>query len=266
VRKFLLTKIFSERDLSRDNHLLITPLVTYYDYKKGLFSIHRILSFFFDGKFRTFSSDNFEIAKNFIEKSTFEAEVKNKIIKIMEKLTLLDCFSFPEKCIEYYTGEDLCYVFNRALRNFEKFYIEMAYFIGPFYYGIYRYSLRYPEKQLKKEKILYRDITISRLDLYSYQFSENDIICFPSFTSTTYDEKLNFIPSKNSKKINSEGIEEKSYAKMIITYNPQGDCEPQGVDISDKSHFDEKEILLFPFTFLKIDKVEIHSGKKMISI
>ena len=263
VRKFLLTKRFSDRDLSMDNHLLTTPLITYYDYKKALFTIHRILSFFFDKNFETFSNYSFEIAKIFIEKSTFEQEVKNKIIKIMKNLIGLDSFSFPEKCIEYYTGEDLCYVFNRALRNFEKFYVEMAYFIGPFYYGIYRYSLLHPIKQLKKEKkILYRDITISRLDLYSYQFCENDIICFPSFTSTSYDENLNFKPSENSKKINNEEIEEKSFAKMIITYNPQGNCQPQGVDISDKSHYNEKEILLFPFTFLKIDKVEIHSGKE----
>ena len=261
VIKFLLTKRFSDRDLNMDNHLLTTPLITYYDYKKGLFPIHRILSFFFDKNFETFSYYNFEIAKIFIEKSTFEQEVKNKIIKIMKGL--INRFCFPEQCIEYYTGEDLCYVFNRALRNFEKFYVEMAYFIGPFYYGIYRYSLLYPKKQLKKEKkILYRDITISRLDLYSYQFCENDIICFPSFTSTTYDEKLNFKPSKNSEKINNKEIDEKSFVKMIITYNPQGVCQPQGVDISDKSHYNEKEILLFPFTFLKIDKVEIHSGKQ----
>ena len=246
-----------------DNHLLTTPLITYYGYKKGLFPIHRILSYFFDERFKAFSYNDFEIAKTFIEKSTFEYQMKEKIMEIMEELTKYDSVDFPLKCIEYYTGENLCYVFNRALRNFEKFYVEMAYFIGPFYYGIYRYSLLHPEKQLKNDKkILYRDLTMSRLDLYSYQFSENDIICFPSFTSTTYDENLNFKPSENANKINNEEIEEKSYVKMIINYSPQGKCQVQGVDISDKAEFDEKEILLFPFTFLKIDKVEIHSGKE----
>ena len=49
---------------------------------------------------------------------------------------------------------------------------------------------------------------------------------------------------------------------MIITYDPKGKCQPQGLDISDKSQFSyEKEILLFPFTFFKIDKVEVRSGK-----
>jgi len=263
IRKFLLTKRFSKRDLNMDNHLFTTPLITYFDYKKGLFPVHRILSYFFDERFETFSNNYYEISQNFIYYSTFEIEVKKKILAIMEDLMIYDSDNFPEKCIEYYTGEDLCYVFNRALRNFEKFYVEMAHFIGPFYYGIYRYSLKHPEKQLKNyQKTLFRDLTMSRLDLYSYQFCENDIICFPSFTSTTYDERLSFKPTENANRINYEDIEEKSFVKMIITYNPQGECEPQGVDISDKAQFDEKEILLFPFTFLNIDKVEIHSGKK----
>ena len=50
---------------------------------------------------------------------------------------------------------------------------------------------------------------------------------------------------------------------MIIFYDPKGKCIPQGLDVSEDSQYsDEKEILLFPFTFLKINKVEIHSGKE----
>ena len=65
------------------------------------------------------------------------------------------------------------------------------------------------------------------------------------------------------KKINNDKIEEKSYVKMIISYNPIGNCVPQGLDVSEESQYSyEKEILLFPFTFLNIDKVEINSGKE----
>ena len=261
IREYLKSKNFSKEDLSMDNHLLITPLITYYDYKKCLFPIHRILAYFFKKKIYGFSYYYYQIAKEFIMKATLETEVKEKIIEIMKKL--INCDEFGKECIKYYTGENLCYVFNKALRNFEKYYVEMAHFIGPFYYGIFKYSLDNPRKQLKEKKILYRDITMDRLDLYSYQFCENDIICFPSFTSTTLDEKLNFKPSDNAVKINNEQIEEKSYVKMIINYKPEGKCIHQGLDISDESQVsDEKEILLFPFTFLKIDKVEIHSGKE----
>ena len=44
---------------------------------------------------------------------------------------------------------------------------------------------------------------MNKLDLYSYIFSENDIICFPSFTSTTINQNLKFKPSKNAKNINN---------------------------------------------------------------
>ena len=263
VKNFLESKKFSEEDLSMDNHLSLTPLITYYDYKKCLFPIHRILAYFFQFDKNDFSYKYFSIAKRFIEKSVFETETKEKILKIMEDLSNKKGEDFPKACINYYTGENLCYVFNKALRNFEKFYVEMAHFIGPFYFGLFNYALENPNKALNKKSTLYRDVTMERLDLYSYQFCEKDIICFPSFTSTTIKENLNFQPSHNAQNINNNAIEEKSHVKMIISYNPQGKCVPQGLDVSDESVYsNEKEVLLFPFTFLKLDKVELHSGKE----
>ena len=263
IRNYLKSKKFPEEDLNMDNHLPLTPLITYYDYKKALFPIHRILAYFFKFNYYHFSNDYFLKAKEFIDKSTYEDEIKNKIIRILEDLTkYIGEDNFAKACIRYYTGENLCYIFNKALRNFEKFYVEMCYFIGPFYFALFNYALNNKEKGLNKKVLLYRDLIMDKLDFFSYIFSENDIICFPSFTSTTINENLNFKPSKNAKKINNIGnIEEKNYVKMIISYNPEGYCVPQGLDISEESKYSkEKEILLFPFTFLKIDKVEIHSG------
>ena len=50
---------------------------------------------------------------------------------------------------------------------------------------------------------------------------------------------------------------------MIITYDPKGECVPQCLDISNESQVsNEKEILFFPFTFFKITKIDIHTGKE----
>ena len=77
---------------------------------------------------------------------------------------------------------------------------------------------------------------MNKLDLYSYKFFENDIICFPSFTSTTINENLNFKPSNNAKKINNINvIGDRNYVKMIIYYNPEGKCIPQGIGVSEES-------------------------------
>jgi hypothetical protein len=260
VIKFLRNKKHSKEDLNMDNHLLTTPLITYYEYKKGIFPIHRVIAYFFDEGYDGFPPENLRIAKEFLMETIIETEIKQKLIKILENLS--HSYNFPEDCIKYYTGENLCYVFNKALRNFEKYYVEMAHFIGPFYFGIFEYALKNEKKQLKEKTTLYRDVTMDRLDLYSYQFSEKDIICFPSFTSTTLKKGLNFEPSDNANKINNDQIEEKGYVKMIIKYEPHGKCIPQGLDVSNESEFsEEKEILLFPFTFLRIDKVEVNTGK-----
>ena len=223
IIEFLKSKNFSKDDLNMDNHLPLTPLITYYCYKKSLFTIHRILAYFFQACFYGFSKNYFDISKKFIEYSSLEEQVKQKVIKVMQKL--VDCKNFTEECIKQYTTENICYIFNKALRNFERHYLEMSYFIGPFYYGIYLYTINHSEKQITKKIILYRDIEIDRLDLYWYQFCENDIICFTSFASTTINENLNFEHSKNAKKVN-KNLEDKSFARMIITYNPTKEDAP----------------------------------------
>jgi hypothetical protein len=262
VINYLKSKKFSKADLYMDNHLFLTPLITYFDYKKMIFPIHRVIAHFFEPDNDGFPPEYLNEALKFFKNTIIEWEIKEKVIKIMEDLSKCKK-DFPEKCIKYYTGENLCYIINKMLRNFDNYYVELMHFIGPLYYGIFQYALKHENKQLKVQSTLYREVTMDRLDLYSYQFCEQDIICFPSFTSTTLDNNLKFQPSDNSKKINNDQIEEKSQVKMIIQYNPYGYCEPQGLDISKESEYPtEKEILLFPFTFLRINKVEIHTGKK----
>ena len=55
VRNFLKSKKHSKDDLNMDNHLFSTPMITYFDYKKEIFPIHRILAYFFDSNFNEFS-------------------------------------------------------------------------------------------------------------------------------------------------------------------------------------------------------------------
>ena len=263
ITEYLKTKHYSEEDLDMDNHLAQTPLITYFDYKNSFYPIHKVLAYFFDFYKSNFSNSYFQKAIQFINESFLESKMKNEIIDIMKKLSECPSSEFPRACIEYYTGENLCYIINKALRNFEKYYVELAHFIGPFYYGLLKYALDNPNKALNKKSTLYRDVTMDRLDLYAYQFCEGDIICFTSFTSTTIKKDLKFKSTSISKKLNNNNNEEKSYVKMIISYNPKGKCVPQGLDVSNESIYsNEKEILLFPFTFLKIDKVEINTGKQ----
>ena len=106
IKNFLKSKQFPKYDLNMDNHLLLTPLFTYYEYKKGLFCIHRVISYFFDDETnKNFCPNYFEEALEFMEKTTMQTEIKNKIIEIMKKLLISN--NFPKDCIKYYTGENL---------------------------------------------------------------------------------------------------------------------------------------------------------------
>ena len=67
---------------------------------------------------------------------------------MIRKLNIYDTFDelrrfdinnniFVEKVIRAYTGESsFCYLFNRAMRNFSKGLMLMAYFMGPFLFGL----------------------------------------------------------------------------------------------------------------------------------
>ena len=79
--------IHAKDDLNMGNHQMASPMTTYFDYKKIIFPIHRVLASFFDPNIIEFSFDYFLIARKFILDSTETTETKNKIIDIMEKLT-----------------------------------------------------------------------------------------------------------------------------------------------------------------------------------
>ena len=64
---------------------IISFSLNWYEYKKGLFCIHRVISYFFDDeKNKNFCPNYFEEALEFMEKTTMQTEIKNKIIEIMK--------------------------------------------------------------------------------------------------------------------------------------------------------------------------------------
>ena len=161
------------------------------------------------------------------------------------------------------------------MRNFEKGLISLAYYMGPFLYGLNKYVYENPDKfAFKEDMTLYRNIQCSILDFYLYAINLKHIICFPSITSTS-DKKKKFKPTKLAKKVNkNDGIPEEALIKisMIFFYkHEKGNISP-GIIIKDNkdkdgkylSHYKgENEVILFPFTFVRILKIkEIEKEKE----
>jgi len=68
--------------------------------------------------------------------------------------------NFVELAIRLYTGEStFCYIFNRTMRNFEKGLVSLAYYMGPFLYGLNKYVYENPDKfAFREDMTLYRSI------------------------------------------------------------------------------------------------------------
>ena len=122
---------------------------------------------------------------------------------------------------------------------------------------------------------LYRNIKCKTIDFYLYKLNLNHIVCFPSLTSTS-SKPQKFEPSTLANKINKINTDDKDIVKikMIFNYKHNGENKSPGIIIEDKKGHDDKyiseypyenEVILFPFTFAKITKIEsgIENGNEI---
>ena len=192
LTSYLEKKNYTQKELDMSNQIPITTLITLYEYKKCIFAFHIIISYFFNEHWAEpkFTSNDKNLVSEFLKRSNFEPFLKQKINEIMNKL--LYSKNFTLDCIKYYTSENLCYIFNKTLRDIGKNYDGMSHFVGPFYYALFKFLHDNPQKGLNKSVTLYRDVQMNIFDFYLYHLSLNDNICFISFTSTTILKNLNF--------------------------------------------------------------------------
>jgi hypothetical protein len=265
--------VFSYDQIKMNKQLEQCPVISAYEYDKCYFLIHRAYAHFFgDMKDKkslpVFENSRFQKIKDFIEKSKLiEKEYQDDLIKKIEALK--DVNNFTEQAIRTYTGEStFCYIFNRTMRNFEEGLISLAYYMGPFLYGLNKYVYENPDKFAFRENMnLYRNIQCSILDFYLYKINIKHIICFPSITSTS-TVRGKFNPTGKAKKINkNDGIspEEIQKVTMIFNYKHEAGNISPGIIVKDNKgndddylskHKSENEVILFPFTFVRITEIK----------
>ena len=268
--------IFSYEEIQSNKQLKQSLVITANEYDKCGYLVHKVYSNFFgdiNDKNEKLIFDNKNLNKIYecLDKIELDLKDKEKLSQIFNFLfNLKDNESFVEESIRAYTGEScFCYLFNRMMRNYEKGLISFAYYMGPLLYGLNKYAKYNPKFALLKNKKLYRIIECSNLDFYLYKLNVGHIICFPSFTSTSSKE-IKFQPSNLSKNINTNSdIEEKIKIKMIFKYKyKKGNISPgiiieknKGKDGRYLTKYAENEILLFPFTFVRIKKIKSKKEK-----
>ena len=181
---------------------------------------------------------------------------ENEVISYFQKnteenLELIKAFA---KCshninnyVSNYTLESFYYKYlNKALRegDFDNFR-RLSSHISKFIYHLYEFR---KQNCQMNNKILYRNMYISPEELNVYMNSINQVICYPSFTSTSLED--NFFP---------KNMPNKQLVKLLIDQN---NCKSV-VSISKISENpNEKEYLFIPFSFFKVLEVKQGLGTK----
>ena len=189
---------------------------------------------------------------------------KNKTIEFFLKNTnesiniLNQVFKCDDNILDYnietyihnYTKEGFYYKYiNKFLRegNFDAFRTLSSH-IAKFIFKLYDYREKNLHKQKKSD--LYRRMYLNTKDIQIYKQSINQVICYPSFTSTSI-KKDGYMPNKYN-----------TYDELVLLIIEQNNTK-SAVLISEFSEFPEEEEYLFlPFSFFKIKKVELKKGSE----
>ena len=261
--------VFSYEDIKMNRQLQQCPVITSQEYDKCYFLVHRAYAHFFgdiNSKYlNLFNRENCSIIIDFLEQiNDLDKKEKDELESTFKILSNIEEFDiFVEESIRAYTYEsNFCYLFNRIMRNIESGLIILSYYIGPFLFGLNSYVKRYPIFGFSKSMTLYRNIECPETDFYLYKINLKHIICFPSFTSTS-SKPIDFKPSNLAAKINNKG-KDLIKIKMIFKYNHEyGNISP-GIIVENKrghdgdyisSYPEENEVILFPFTFTRIESI-----------
>ena len=150
--------------------------------------------------------------------------------------------------IRNYTLEDFYYQYlNRFLRqgNFNAFRILSSH-ITKFIFKLYDYREKISASQ-KKNK-LYRKMYLNPKDIKLYEKSIGRVICYPAFTSTSISKDA-FTPNKYDENL-----------ELVLLIIKQNDTKSV-VSIKEYSEYEkEEEYLFFPFSFFKIENVQLKEG------
>ena len=165
---------------------------------------------------------------------------------------LLDSFKL-------YTSEKF-YPFNKTMRKIELGVARLSFLIGPMYYSMLRFLyLNGKNYLLNRNATLYRTIYVNEYNLNNFNMSKHNIICFPSFSSSSFIK--DFETTNNAKKVNNISENEIKVIMKLRYFHNRNNI-PIGMILKEFSIAQhENEVLLFPFTFIVVDDLKIVNKK-----
>ena len=243
------------------------PIINYEFYTKEYNKIHKQLAKYY-GKISYNYKDAINLFKEFLFNG-YEGPLKidtNKISKKKALLEALEVFNSNEKekeedKIRKYTEQKNSYYqdFNYWLNSVDKTAIsKIAYFVSSL-----MFALNNRNTGLKGNITLYRGMNIDFSNVMKYYMNyikENNLISFPSFTSTSTNENTAISFMKKNR--------DNFRVMFKIDYNlNEKNWKCLAVNISDVSAYkSEDERLFLPFTFYKIKNFELNIENRLAKI
>ena len=192
------------------------------------------------------------------------------IITFCELLKMINNGDLRKNIIKEYTEDTIYIYFNQWLNELDFLaYKKLSYFFALLMYGLNDYNGE--KKGLKKNIKLFRGLTMSYINLSFYERNINNIITFPSLISCSEKKNIaecfcgrkkslsypgKFYPIEKRKK------EGKFSVLIIIDYQYKKDWVPSAFSVIDLSENKfEKEYIFQPFSFYKIQNIEIDFDK-----
>ena len=244
-------------------------IITYNDYYNKYNILHKMIAryygidnqFYFDSAISVLQDflywyPKLNITQN--DNNINQTKIESLINSLMK---FKDISSNEEEIIRLYTEENESFYkdFNEWLYKLDPLaYEKVSWFIAAMMYSLNDY-MKNKNKGIKNNTIFYRGIKMSYIDLLYYFRCEGKYITFASFTSTSENKEVAELFSlRNEEK---EERKNKNIYSVIIEINYQYNKEfiPNVINIEDISiDKNEKERLFLPFSFFKINKININ--------
>ena len=242
----------------------ITKLLNYDDYINNYKSRHeKIAQFYGNMSLEEYKKNMDEMINLINDQSKKKALIreKNKLIQsfmtfeIKKDLELLNKLIIKEYTKETFYGDLNTWLMNSKMNSYDT----IAYFTSRLMFSLNTYGKENHMFYDKDKIILKRGLKIPYSNLLQYERVVGKIILLSAFTSTSLAEKTarNFAGRNHAK----EQYKTKKIFSVIyiITNNYRNNWIPNGINVQEESFYkNEKEILFQPFSFYKVNKVEIN--------
>ena len=191
--------------------------------------------------------------------------MKNNIIKDFEIFSELKNKNY-EKIIKYYLNNyNFAKIMNLLLDKKDiSIYKKIGYFVVNLMHCFEEYGKKM-KKGVKSKTTFFSGMQLKIIDVLQYYKNINSSIAFPYFLSMTTNKQL----AEKSSKRNIPVDERKTKANfsVILQIEYLDNEQPFAFELKDLSSIpEENEFILLPFTFMKINKININSDNFIVDI